>query len=83
MPQPHIATQTLDREFLDIRSRILEIAAALDRIERAADAEATLADDRMSRLRDGIAILIDGRPDRTGRVQMSFSDPYDARWRDA
>ena len=81
MPQPRTATQTLDREFLDIRSRILDIAAALDRIDRADGSNATTTDARLVALRQGIALLIDDKADRARRLQMVFSDDYDPAWR--
>jgi hypothetical protein len=35
MPIPLDATEVLNREFLEIRAKLLEIAAALDRLDRA------------------------------------------------
>ena len=35
MSHPLSAGQTLDREFLAIRARLIDVAAALDRIDRA------------------------------------------------
>jgi hypothetical protein len=65
------AANTLDREFLAIRSRMLDVAAALDRIDRAAD---VVADDpRLMRIRRGLEILITGPPQRAEQVQREFS----------
>ena len=50
MPIPMTAKQVLDREFLEIRCKILEIAAALDRLERAEGA--LEGDPRMELLRE-------------------------------
>lgn len=75
------AGQFLDREFLHMRSRVLDLAAALDRIERAAEWPAAAGDPRLAKLKEGIAMLIDDRGDRAKRVQMTFSDPYDTAWR--
>jgi len=77
------ANDVLDREFLKARHEILDVAAALDRIERADGAGAVAGDPRMAQLREAIALLIDGKPDRAERVQMVFSDDYDPNWRES
>jgi len=81
MPTPMTAAETLDREFLQIRCRLLEIAAAMDRIDRAAEPGKVSVDPRLSQLREAAGLLVDGRVDRAERVQMLFSDPYDENWR--
>ncbi|MEM7457354.1 MAG: hypothetical protein AAF456_23665 [Planctomycetota bacterium] len=70
--------QILDREFLEIRSKILEIAASLDRIDRA---EGTVSDDsKLQLLQKGIAILHGDEADRAEKVQMLFSINYLEQW---
>lgn len=76
------AADMLDREFLEIRCRLLDIAAALDRIDRADGAQAVRGDPRVAKLSKAAGILVDGQPERAKRVQMLFSDPYDPAWRD-
>ncbi|MGH7134312.1 MAG: hypothetical protein ACREHD_01145 [Pirellulales bacterium] len=68
----------MNREFLEIRARILELAAALDRIDRADGSMA--ADARLSRIEQGLAALAEAGPGRAERVQMIFSLPYEAGW---
>ena len=81
MPILMTAAEVLDREFLQIRARIVELAAALDRLDRAAG---DLAEDpRMSQLRDALKRLQEQRKDRVEQVQLAFSLPYDDRWREA
>ncbi|RJP37992.1 MAG: hypothetical protein C4547_05135 [Phycisphaerales bacterium] len=75
------AKQHLDRDFLEMRRRVLDLAAALDRMGSAAGADAAGADPRAAALKTAVGVLIDGKPDRARRVQMVFSDPYDAGWR--
>lgn len=75
------ARERRDRVFLELRSRVLDVASGLDRVERGADANAVRADDRLERLLEAIQLVIDGKPDRTQRVQMLFSLPYDPTWR--
>ena len=73
------AVETLNREFLEVRAKILEIAAALDRLDRA---EGTVADDpRLGRIEQGLARLQSEQPDRAEQIQLIFSLPYDKDWR--
>jgi hypothetical protein len=69
----------LDREFLNVRCRLLDVAAALDRIDRAGDSDQ--GDVRRQQIRDALAILADNQTDRAERLQMLCSVPYDDRWR--
>ncbi len=70
----------LDREFLPIRAKILEIAASLDRAERATGDPT--ADPRWQQLETGINLLLQKSGDRAEHVQMLFSQPYEAQWRE-
>jgi len=80
MPTTQTAIEMLDRHFLEIRHRMLDIAAGLDRIDRAADAAKTRSDPRYLQLEHALRVLLDGKPDRAERIQMAFSLPYDERW---
>jgi hypothetical protein len=75
MPIPMPAAKVLDREFLGIRCRLIELAAAMDRIDRAGDAVAN--DPRWSQIRRSIEILIADASNRAERVQAQFSLPYE------
>lgn len=66
----------LDGEFLGVRCRLIELAATLDRIDRAGGAE---GDTRMDQIRDSLAILSGAAPDRAERIQMVFSLPYEEK----
>jgi hypothetical protein len=75
------APEVLSREFLDVRSRILDVAAAFDRLTRS---EGTVADDpRYARLREALQAVLDTNEDRAERVQMIFSRAYDEGWQKA
>ncbi len=69
------AVAMLDREFLEVRCRLIDIAAALDRMDRAPDHDAIQDDPRLAQLAGAVRILIDDKPDRARRVQLAFSDP--------
>ncbi len=49
------ALTVLDREFLEIRARVLELAAALDRLDRAGGPPA--GDPRWGAIRQGVEVL--------------------------
>jgi hypothetical protein len=74
------AQQVLDRHYLDVRARLLEIAATLDRIDRASDAS---DDPRLAQIRQGLEILESNQPERAAEIQQLFSQPYDPQWRSA
>ena len=77
------ANQLLDRHFLDVRARLLEVAATLDRIERAGDSSGPSDSDdpRLAQLQTAIRILLEADGDRAARVQHLFSLEYDPNWR--
>jgi hypothetical protein len=79
MPNAASSQVVLDREFLEIRARVLEIAAALDRLDRA---DGPPADDpRVAALGQALDVLRSADGDRAERVQLIFSLPYDNSWR--
>ena len=67
------SNQILDREFLEIRAKILEVAAALDRLDRA---EGDVSNDpRMKLIADGIKLIAAAQSDpvRAEKIQLLFS----------
>jgi hypothetical protein len=79
MPIPLDALEVLNREFLEVRARLLQIAASLDRLDRAAGS--VEEDSRVSKIREALAILEEDSPDRAERIQLLFSRPYEPAWR--
>ncbi len=71
--------EILDREFLDLRSKLLDVAASLDRIDRAEGS--VEGDDRMKLLAAGIAIIAQDDPDRARQIQHLFSRDFDPQWK--
>ncbi|MFO0827511.1 MAG: hypothetical protein U0572_05115 [Phycisphaerales bacterium] len=66
----------IDRYFMEHRAKVIDVAAFLDRIDRAAPRDGAVPRDfRHEALLGAIAILLDGKPDRARRVLESFSDP--------
>jgi len=80
MTKEATAIEVLDKEFLEVRAKLLELAAALDRIDRA---EGGIGEDsRMLRILEALTVIRDPGPDRAEQVQLIFSRPYDDAWRD-
>lgn len=70
----------LDHEYLPTRAKILEIAASLDRIQRAVGDVSDAP--RLKQLQAAVVSLLEDEPGRAERVQLFFSRTYDHRWRD-
>ncbi len=71
---PLTQRELIDEYFMEHRVQVLDLAAFLDRLERARELDAE-DDFRLRSVRDAIAVLSDGEGDRVRRVQMVFSDP--------
>jgi hypothetical protein len=77
---PLPAEQALDRYFLEARSKLLDLAAILDRINRGVDAAALTPDARLLRIRQALEVLQDPSGGRAERIQKIFSLDYDPAW---
>ena len=64
--------QVVDAYFMEHRARLIDVAAFLDRVDRAGAGD---DDFRMRAFRAAVAIVGDGRPDRARRVLELLSDP--------
>lgn len=60
-----------DLYYMDARARVLDLAAFLDRMDRASGAE----DHRIRSLRASLVTLADGQPERARRILEAWSDP--------
>jgi hypothetical protein len=78
---PLTAGQALDAYFLEARSKLLDLAAVLDRIERGREAGAVEADPRVAKLRQAVELLRESGTRRAERVQYLFSLDYDPAWK--
>lgn len=72
--------QILEREYLEIRAKILQLAASLDRMNRADGS--VEGDDRVDLVQKGIAILASEATNRAEQVQLLFSREFDESWQD-
>ncbi|MFH1888185.1 MAG: hypothetical protein ABIJ95_06710 [Pseudomonadota bacterium] len=64
----------LDRYFMEHRARLLDVAAFLDRLDRAMDG-ARPEDFRLAAFRKALAALSDGKGERARRILTLLSDP--------
>ncbi len=78
MSIPMTAAEVLDREYLEIRAKVLELAASFDRLERAEGAVA--GDPRIRLVREAIDVLQSDSDDRAEQIQLIFSLHYDDEW---
>lgn len=82
MLNPRDAAEVLDREFLVTRARILDLAAALDRLDRAPEPRHNHhPDPRLAQIRQALESLLVPEPSRAETVQILFSLEYDPDWR--
>ncbi len=75
------AEAVLSREQFKIRAKLIEIAAILDRIDRA---NGEVDDDpRMMEIRKSLEVLSgsNGDSNRAAKIQMIYSRTFDAEWK--
>ena len=63
--------QVLDLYFMDARSKLIDLAAFIDRCDRAQGED----DFRMKSLRQATALLHQDKPGKAKAVLLAFSDP--------
>ena len=81
MSVPMTRAQVVNRYFLEMRCKVLEVAASLDRVDRAEPATRGTTDPRLEGLQQAMRVLLGSGPGRAERVQRIFSRDYDPNWR--
>ena len=81
MSIPMTREQVINRYFLEMRCKVLEVAASLDRVDRAESASNGSADPRLQKLEQAVRVLLEDGPGRAEKVQSIFSREYDPNWR--
>ncbi len=71
---PLTRSQVVDRYYLEHRAKLIDIAAFLDRADRA-DPGGEGEDYRVAAFREALRIVTDGGPGRARRVLDALSDP--------
>ncbi|MEA1950745.1 MAG: hypothetical protein U9N87_05140 [Planctomycetota bacterium] len=79
-PSPLAASLILDEQFLSVRSKLIDLAATFDRLDRAvADENGSSigSDPRIEKIRQAVKRLLEAGPGRAEAIQLIFSLPYD------
>ncbi len=71
---PLTTCQLIDEYFIENRTKVLDLAAFLDRLDRSKD-QSIGQDFRMEAFREALQVLCGATPSRVNQVQMIFSDP--------
>ena len=68
---PPASVNLVDLGFMDSRSKLIDLAAFLDRVQRAGQD----GDFRVQALKNALTLLSQDKPQRAKDVLLSFSDP--------
>jgi hypothetical protein len=80
MSNVRTASVVFDQEFLLIRAKLLEAAAALDRIDRGEGS--LIGDKRRTQIQAAIQVLLRPEDDRAEQIQLIFSRPFEDDWQE-
>ncbi len=69
-----------EQEFPLLRAKLLEIGAALDRLDRAGELGGR--EPRVAKIRSAVETLISSGGERAEQIQLVFSRPYADDWRE-
>ncbi|WP_050027105.1 hypothetical protein [Verrucomicrobium sp. BvORR034] len=68
---PPVNVNLVDLGFMDSRSKLIDLAAFLDRVQRVGQE----GDFRVAALKQAIQLLAGDQPERARNILLSFSDP--------
>jgi hypothetical protein len=72
---PLTTRQIIDEYFIENRTRLLELAAFLERMDRSADGLDARVDFRMTAFHQALQVLASNVPGKMDQIQLIFSDP--------
>ena len=78
---PLPAARALDQYFLEARSKLLDLAAILDRVGRGDRVGAASADGRSARINRALDVLRSDAANKAELIQQIFSLEYDPNWK--
>lgn len=83
MSNERTGDEIVSESYLEVRAKLLEIAATFDRIDRATDHQSLseTGSEKHKLLLAAVEILRREQPDRAESLQQLFSRPYEAGWR--
>jgi hypothetical protein len=79
MTKVRSSTDVFEQEFLPIRAKLLEVAASLDRLDRANGS--LTPESRLKQIQAAINVLLRPEDDRAEQIQLIFSRPFADDWR--
>ena len=71
---PMQAKEVIERYFLENRAKLIDVAAFLDRIDRAEDVQTGHADFRYRALQKALGLLVESGERKAEALQLCFSD---------
>ena len=78
---PLPAPRALEQYFFEARSKLLDLAAILDRVGRGDNPGAAAADPRAAKVHRALEVLLSDTPNKAELVQQLFSLEYDPNWK--
>jgi hypothetical protein len=72
---PLTTGQIIGEYFIENRTRLLELAAFLERIDRSTDGSDARQDFRMTAFHQALHVVASNIPDKMDQIQLIFSDP--------
>jgi hypothetical protein len=72
---PLTTSRIIDEYFIENRTRLLDLAAYLDRLSRSADGQPAGEDFRMQAFEKALRVLSSNDPAKVDQIQLIFSDP--------
>jgi hypothetical protein len=78
MPGQRDSNRVFEEDFLPLRAKLIEIAASLDRIDRAGGSFAL--EGKRAQVYEAIRALLTPDDDRAEQIQRIFSRPYEDNW---
>jgi hypothetical protein len=79
MTKARSTNEVFEQEFLPIRAKLLEVAASLDRLDRASGS--LEAEAKRRQVQTAIEVLLRPEDDRAEQIQLIFSRPFEDDWR--
>ena len=78
---PLPASRALEQYFLEARSKLLDLAAILDRIGRGENNGVAEADPRVAKIDRALEVLSSEVSNKAEQIQQIFSQEYDPNWK--
>ncbi|HEV3386543.1 MAG TPA: hypothetical protein VG097_17130 [Gemmata sp.] len=75
------APRALEQYFLEARSRLLDLAAILDRVGRGENVAIAGTDPRVAKIAQALDVLSSDAMNKAELIQKIFSQEYDPNWK--